>query len=56
MVVDLGQFGDVISFDISSMDNMNLRPFASFVGFNNYGESILLGMAFMYDDTLESFQ
>jgi hypothetical protein len=29
MVVDLGQFGDVISFDISSMDNMNLRPFAS---------------------------
>ncbi len=56
MVVDLGQFGGVISFDISSMDNMSLWPFALFVGFNNYRESILLGMALMCGDTLESFQ
>ncbi|KAK3158131.1 hypothetical protein QOZ80_2AG0133280 [Eleusine coracana subsp. coracana] len=56
MVVDFGQFGDVVSFDIVSKGNMSLVPFASFIGFNNYGDTILLGMALMYDDTLESFQ
>ncbi|XP_015627310.1 protein FAR1-RELATED SEQUENCE 5 isoform X1 [Oryza sativa Japonica Group] len=56
MVIDFGQFGDVVSFDIVPRNNMNLRPFASFVGFNNYGETVLLGMALMYDDSLESFQ
>ncbi|TVU29800.1 hypothetical protein EJB05_21387 [Eragrostis curvula] len=56
MVVDFGQYGDVVSFDVVSSDNMSLRPFASFIGFNNYGETILLGMALMYDGTVESFQ
>uniref|UniRef100_A0ACD5ZGL5 Uncharacterized protein n=1 Tax=Avena sativa TaxID=4498 RepID=A0ACD5ZGL5_AVESA len=56
MVTDSGQFGDVVSFDIVSRNNTSLRPFASFVGFNNYGETVLLGMALMYDDTVESFQ
>ncbi|KAL6634206.1 hypothetical protein ACP70R_026877 [Stipagrostis hirtigluma subsp. patula] len=56
MVIDFSQFGDVVSFGIVSKNNMNLRPFASFIGFNNYGETILLGMALMYDDTVESFQ
>jgi zinc finger SWIM domain-containing protein 3 len=56
MVTDSGQFGDVVSFDIVSGNNTNLRPFASFVGFNNYGEAVLLGMSLMYDATVESFQ
>ena len=56
MVTDSGQFGDVVSFDIVSRNNTSLRLFASFIGFNNYGETVLLGMALMYDDTVESFQ
>lgn len=56
MLTDCGQFGDVVSFDIVSRNNMSIRPFASFIGFNNYGETVLLGMALMYDDTVESFQ
>ncbi|KAG8070950.1 hypothetical protein GUJ93_ZPchr0006g40630 [Zizania palustris] len=56
MIIDLSQFGDVVSFDIVPRNNMSLRPFASFVGFNNYGETVFLGMALMYDDSLESFQ
>nr|XP_034599464.1 protein FAR1-RELATED SEQUENCE 5-like isoform X1 [Setaria viridis]TKW39607.1 hypothetical protein SEVIR_1G190800v2 [Setaria viridis]TKW39608.1 hypothetical protein SEVIR_1G190800v2 [Setaria viridis] len=55
MITDFSQFGDVVSFDIVSRDSMDLRPFASFVGFNNYGETVLLGMALMYDGTVESF-
>ncbi|KAM0909827.1 hypothetical protein ACQ4PT_014552 [Festuca glaucescens] len=56
MVTDSRQFGDVVSFDIVSRNSTSLRPFASFVGFNNYGETVLLGMALMYDATGESFQ
>ncbi|XP_051217011.1 protein FAR1-RELATED SEQUENCE 5 [Lolium perenne] len=56
MVTDSRQFGDVVSFEIVSRNNTSLRPFASFVGFNNYGETVLLGMALMYDATGESFQ
>ncbi|CAL5057845.1 unnamed protein product [Urochloa decumbens] len=56
MITDFSQFGDVVSFDIVSGNNMDLRPFASFVGFDNYGETVVLGMALMYDRTVESFQ
>lgn len=55
MVADFNQFGDAVSFDIVSGNNMDLQPFASFIGFNNYGETVLLGMALMYDGTVESF-
>ncbi|XP_072970800.1 protein FAR1-RELATED SEQUENCE 5-like isoform X1 [Typha angustifolia] len=56
MIIDYSHFGDVISFDVIFRNNKGFRPFASFVGFNHHGETVLFGAALLYDETFESFQ
>ena len=55
MIIDYGQFGDVVSFDTTYKLNREHRPFALFMGFNNHRESIVFGAALMYDETADSF-
>ncbi|XP_047067534.1 protein FAR1-RELATED SEQUENCE 12-like isoform X2 [Lolium rigidum] len=56
MVIDYGQFGDVVAFDVVCRNSISLRHLASFVGCNNFGEPVVFGLALMYDETCESFQ
>lgn len=55
MIVDYSQFGDVVTFDTTYKLNNEYRPFASFIGFNHYRETIVFGAALMYDETVDSF-
>ncbi|XP_058757585.1 protein FAR1-RELATED SEQUENCE 5-like [Vicia villosa] len=54
MVADYAHFGDVVCFDTTYRTNRNLRPFSPFVGFNHHRESVLFGVALLYDETAES--
>ncbi|XP_028070547.1 protein FAR1-RELATED SEQUENCE 5-like [Camellia sinensis] len=45
MIIDYGQFGDVVTFDTTYKINRESRPFAIFVGFNNHRETIVFGAA-----------
>ncbi|XP_004295506.1 PREDICTED: protein FAR1-RELATED SEQUENCE 5-like [Fragaria vesca subsp. vesca] len=55
MIIDYGQFGDVVSFDTTYKINKCNWPLAVFVGFNHHREIIIFGAALMYDETAESF-
>ncbi|CAL5335346.1 unnamed protein product [Camellia sinensis] len=55
MIMDYGQFGDVVTFDTTYKLNSAHRPFASFVGLNHYRETVVFGAALMYDETTDSF-
>ncbi|XP_062014022.1 protein FAR1-RELATED SEQUENCE 5-like [Rosa rugosa] len=55
MIIDYGQFGDVVSFDTTYKVNKSNRPLAVFVGFNHHRETIIFGVALMYDETADSF-
>ncbi|XP_028110324.1 protein FAR1-RELATED SEQUENCE 5-like [Camellia sinensis] len=55
MIIDYGQFGDVVTFDTTYKINRESRPFPIFVGFNNHRETIVFGAALMYDETTDSF-
>ncbi|KAK9096091.1 hypothetical protein Sjap_021588 [Stephania japonica] len=55
MLVDYHQFGDAICFDTTYMRNKDCRPFAPFVGVNNHKETVIFGVALLYDETIESF-
>ncbi|XP_028122068.1 protein FAR1-RELATED SEQUENCE 5-like [Camellia sinensis] len=55
MIMDYGQFGDVVTFDTTYKLNSAHRPFASFVGFNHHRETVIFGAALMYDETADSF-
>ncbi|XP_028093885.1 protein FAR1-RELATED SEQUENCE 5-like [Camellia sinensis] len=55
MIMDYGQFGDVVTFDTTYKLNSAHRPFASFVGFNHHRETVIFGVALMYDETADSF-
>ncbi|XP_028080652.1 protein FAR1-RELATED SEQUENCE 5-like [Camellia sinensis] len=55
MIIDYGQFGDVVTFDTTYKINRESRPFVIFVGFNNHRETIVFGAALMYDETTDSF-
>ncbi|XP_028122699.1 protein FAR1-RELATED SEQUENCE 5-like [Camellia sinensis] len=55
MIIDYGQFGDVVTFDTAYKINRESCPFAIFVGFNNHRETIVFGAALMYDETTDSF-
>ncbi|XP_024198629.2 protein FAR1-RELATED SEQUENCE 5-like [Rosa chinensis] len=55
MIIDYGQFGDVVSFDTTYKINKSNRPLAVFVGFNHHRETIIFGVALMYDETADSF-
>ncbi|MCI06877.1 protein FAR1-RELATED SEQUENCE 5-like, partial [Trifolium medium] len=56
MVLDYVYFGDVVCFDTTYRTNKNLRPCAPFVGFNHHRESVLFGVALLYDETAASFE
>ncbi|KAK3218579.1 hypothetical protein Dsin_012549 [Dipteronia sinensis] len=49
MIIDYGQFRDVVSFDTTYKINKENRPFAVFVGLNHHRETIIFGAALMYD-------
>ncbi|XP_057452047.1 protein FAR1-RELATED SEQUENCE 5-like [Lotus japonicus] len=51
IVVDYAYFGDVVCFDTTYRTNKNLRPFSPFIGFNHHHESVLFGVALLYDET-----
>ncbi|XP_059635746.1 protein FAR1-RELATED SEQUENCE 5-like [Cornus florida] len=55
LIIDYGQFGDVVIFDTTYKVNKANRPFAVFVGFNHHRETIIFGAALMYDETADSF-
>ncbi|XP_059628156.1 protein FAR1-RELATED SEQUENCE 5-like [Cornus florida] len=53
--VDCCNFGDVVSFDITYKVVHGNHPFGSFLGLNHHREIIVFGVAFMHDETAESF-
>jgi hypothetical protein len=48
-------FGDVIMVDMAYLTNRYGMPFASFVGVNHHGQSILLGAGLLSSDDTETF-
>ncbi|XP_010270685.1 PREDICTED: protein FAR1-RELATED SEQUENCE 5-like [Nelumbo nucifera] len=56
MIVGYGHFGDVICFDTTYRTNNENRPFAMFVGVNNYMQSINSSVALLYDETAKTFE
>ncbi|XP_061359919.1 protein FAR1-RELATED SEQUENCE 5-like [Gastrolobium bilobum] len=55
MVVDYDHFGDVICLDTTCRTNRDLRPFVQFLGVNNHKQVLIFAAAFLYDNTIESF-
>ncbi|KAK2662456.1 hypothetical protein Ddye_001030 [Dipteronia dyeriana] len=55
MIIDYGQFGDVLSFDTTYKINKENRPFVVFVGLNHHRETVIFGGALMNDETIDSF-
>ncbi|KAF7819476.1 protein FAR1-RELATED SEQUENCE 5-like [Senna tora] len=56
MVVDYGDFGDVVCFDCSYRFYIDCRPFTTFLGINNHKQMVIFGAALLYDETIESFK
>ncbi|KAK7266866.1 hypothetical protein RIF29_19524 [Crotalaria pallida] len=56
MIVDYGDFGDVVCFDSSYRFYQDSRPFAPFLGTNNHKQMIIFGAAFLYDESVESLK
>ncbi|KAG9453626.1 hypothetical protein H6P81_006530 [Aristolochia fimbriata] len=54
-IIDYSLFGDVVSFDTTYRTNDYGRPFAPFVGVNHHNQTIVFGVALLYDETSESF-
>ena len=56
MKLDYEYFGIVVCFDITYKKNKNKegRPFALFVGVNHHKQTIIFGVALLYDETSES--
>jgi hypothetical protein len=48
-------FGDVITFDTTYLTNRYDMPFASFVGVNHHGQSILLGVGLISSEDTDTF-
>jgi hypothetical protein len=48
-------FGDVITIDTTYLTNIYGMPFASFVGVNHHGQSILLGAGLLSGDDTDTF-
>ncbi|XP_059629318.1 protein FAR1-RELATED SEQUENCE 5-like [Cornus florida] len=55
MISDYSHFGDVLRFDTTYKLVHGNRPFAVFLGLNHHRETVVLGAAFMYDETTDSF-
>ncbi|KAK4392918.1 protein FAR1-RELATED SEQUENCE 5 [Sesamum angolense] len=56
MLVDFGDFGDVVCFDSTSRINKDWRPLVLFFGINNHRQILVFGAAFLYDDSAQSFK
>lgn len=56
MLVDYGDFGDVVCFDTTFRLNKDWRPLVLFFGINNHKQILLFGAGFMYDDTAQSLK
>ncbi|KAL4585699.1 hypothetical protein LXL04_010323 [Taraxacum kok-saghyz] len=50
------KFGDVVVFDVTYMTNKFKFPFATFVGVNHHGQSILFGGALLENEKEETFE
>ncbi|KAL4585149.1 hypothetical protein LXL04_009764 [Taraxacum kok-saghyz] len=50
------KFGDVVMFDVTYMTNKFMFPFATFVGVNHHGQSILFGGALLENKKEEKFE
>ena len=55
MVVDYSHFGDVVSFDTTCSTNRDARLLGVFLGLNHHRETVVFGVALLYDETIESF-
>ena len=55
MIIDYGQFSDVVSFDTTYKINKENWPFAVFVGLNHHREIVTFGAVLLYDETADSF-
>ncbi|XP_059627203.1 protein FAR1-RELATED SEQUENCE 5-like [Cornus florida] len=55
MISDYGHFVDVLTFDTTYKLVHRNRPFAVFLGLNYHRETVVFGVAFMYDETTDSF-
>ncbi|KAM6573262.1 hypothetical protein CsatA_017342 [Cannabis sativa] len=56
MVMDYGDFGDVVCFNTSYKLHKDCRPFAPFIGINHHKQIVIFGAALLYDETLESYK
>ncbi|CBI30025.3 unnamed protein product, partial [Vitis vinifera] len=56
MIVDYGQFGDVVCFDTTFRTNKDCQPLVPFVGVNHHKQVVIFGAALLYDDTIGSFE
>ncbi|XP_052196221.1 protein FAR1-RELATED SEQUENCE 5-like [Diospyros lotus] len=56
MLVDYGDFGDVVCFDTTYRLSKDCRPFAPFIGVNHHKQMVIFGAALLYDETFESFK
>lgn len=56
MLVDYGDFGDVVCFDTTYRLNKDWRPLVLFFGINNHKQILVFGAGFLYDDTAQSFK
>ncbi|KAM0905327.1 hypothetical protein ACQ4PT_017496 [Festuca glaucescens] len=55
-VLDYDYFGDVICFDTTYKTNSYGRPFAVFVGVNHHKQTVVFGVALLYDETSATFE
>lgn len=56
MIVDYGQFGDVVCFDTTYITNNDCQPLVPFVGVNHHKQVVVFGAALLYDETIGSFE
>ncbi|CAN6443779.1 unnamed protein product [Victoria cruziana] len=54
--VDYECFNDVLVFDTTMKINTDQWPFVQFVGVNHHSQSCIFGGAFLYDESIESFE
>ncbi|CAJ2630076.1 unnamed protein product [Trifolium pratense] len=55
MVADYDHFGDVVCLDTTCRTNRVMRPFVQFLGVNHHKQVLIFAAAFLYDETIESF-
>ncbi|XP_057808445.1 protein FAR1-RELATED SEQUENCE 5-like [Salvia miltiorrhiza] len=56
MRADYSNFGDVICFDTTYRKNNEGRPIGLFVGVNHHKQSVIFGVALLYDETALTFE